>query len=420
MDFFKKTLFIFILLSISLIWGCKKDTQWAGQAPIKKVSTLTVPVQLQHKGVFDLGDGVYISNDYIGARLNGVARSNDKLISVLITPENSPINNSPWYGFKIWSETAKDIVVKLAYDQNGTQRYSPKISNDGLSWDMLDSMKYDIGMEDIDNEEVPKSLTMQLSVSKDTLWVSAQELITSASVDNWTSGLLANTYVTKSKIGESSEGRPINLLKIGEADDQKMMIVISRQHPPEVTGFLAFKSFVETISSDSELANQFRKEYNTYLVPLANPDGVDNGHWRHSSGGIDLNRDWESFNQPETAAIRDFMVGKVKQSGGKFYFGADFHSTYQDIFYTISPKLKGNMPGLVPDLIDAIGEEFPDYIPNIKPSPGTGNRINSTSFFFHEFGAESVTYEVGDDTPREFVKQKGQVTAVKLMELMLK
>lgn len=79
--------------------------------------------------------------------------------------------------------------------------------------------------------------------------------------------------------------------------------------------------------------------------------------WRHSAAGIDLNRDWEAFNQPETQAVRKFMQEQVK-AGGKFLFAIDFHSTFHDIYYTISPELKGNMPGLVPKVISAMGEKY--------------------------------------------------------------
>jgi predicted deacylase len=154
-------------------------------------------------------------------------------------------------------------------------------------------------------------------------------------------------------------------------------------------------------------------------VPLANPDGVYHGHWRHNKGGIDLNRDWESFNQPETSAIRDFMKQRTNSTGGKFYFGVDFHSTFEDIYYTIGPELEGNMPGLVPELIEASALEFPGYTPNIKPRSEEEARITSTSFLFFEFGAEALTYEIGDHTPRDFIRKKGEMSAIKLMELML-
>ena len=111
MDFLRFNTSLFIFIIISFLWSCKQGTQWEGQEPVKKVSTLTVPIQLQYKGTFDLGKGVFISNEFDGARLNGVARSNDSLITVLIAPENTPINNSPWYAFKLWSETESEIYL---------------------------------------------------------------------------------------------------------------------------------------------------------------------------------------------------------------------------------------------------------------------------------------------------------------------
>jgi hypothetical protein len=414
------TVLFTILFLIPTLWSCKREAQWEGQKAVQKVSTETVPIQLQYKGCFDLGTGIYMSNQFEGARLNGAARTNDTLISVLIAPENSPINMSPWYAFKLWSEQPRDIYVKLSYPKDVFHRYHPKVSPDGKKWLALDSANMHATMTSYKNIQVPKSLTMKLSVGPDTMWISAQELITSNHVDQWMRGLESSPYVERDTIGLSHEGRPVNLLRIGDSDDQRMIMVISRQHPPEVPGFLAMQAFVETLCAHTELAETFRSKYNTYVVPVANPDGVYHGHWRHNRGGVDLNRDWDEFNQPETSAIRDFMKQRTKASGGKFYFGVDFHSTFRDIYYTIIPELKGNMPGLVPELIEATAQEFPDYTPNIEPGWANGPTNTSTSFLFFEFGAEALTYEIGDLTPRDFIQKKGEVSATKLMELMLR
>ena len=77
------------------------------------------------------------------------------------------------------------------------------------------------------------------------------------------------------------------------------------------------------------------------------------------------------------------------------------------------------MPGLVPDMIAATAQEFVDYEPNIKPRSEMDVKVTSSPYFFYEFGAESLTFEIGDNTPREFVRKKGEVSAMKLMELML-
>jgi hypothetical protein len=78
------------------------------------------------------------------------------------------------------------------------------------------------------------------------------------------------------------------------------------------------------------------------------------------------------------------------------------------------------MPGLVPKLIEVVGNEIPGYEPNIRPNKSTEPRISSTSFMFYEFGAETVTYEIGDDTSPNHIQLKAELTAKKLMEIMTK
>ena len=100
------------------------------------------------------------------------------------------------------------------------------------------------------------------------------------------------------------------------------------------------------------------------------------------------------------------------------YFGVDFHSTWQDIYYTINPERKGNRPGLVPQMINAMAAEL-ELTPNIRPSDVDSITINSSKYLFAEFGAESLTYEIGDNTPRDLLKRKGEVSAMQLMKLLL-
>jgi murein tripeptide amidase MpaA len=314
----------------------------------------------------------------------------------------------------------REISLKLTYQEGAFHRYYPKISKNGLDWQPIDSAHYTESENKITiaTRELPEYVSVKLSIGPDTTWVSAQELVTSSHVQSWVDDLSKHPFITTQQIGQSREGRPITLMKLGTADDQKMIFVLSRQHPPEVTGYLAMQSFVETLAADDSIATAFRQSFNTYIVPLANPDGVDNGHWRHSAGGIDLNRDWVNVNQPEVAAIQKFMEEKVANTEGSFYFGVDFHSTWQDIYYTIDSTSRGNMPGLVPNMIVAMAKEL-GLDPNIRPNKMDVPSINSSRYFFETFGAEALTYEIGDDTPRDLLKKKGEVSAKELMRLLL-
>lgn len=422
---FKKIGILVLLLAINFaVFAQDNKPVYQGQQPTQEVDTTTKPIEKQTRQVFSFeADGVYFSNDFDGARLNKIERTGENSYTISITPENAPVNMSPWYAFKVWSKKKREINVKLTYPEFAKHRYSPQISKDGRKWKPLKA-KYiteeEKGTGNFGPESRPKRITMRLKVSKKPLWISAQELQNSKHVFAWTDKMARKSFISSETIGQSREGRPLRMLTIGKKDSQNMMLVISRQHPPEVTGYLAMKAFVEKISDKSNLSKRFRKDWTIYVVPLMNPDGVDEGHWRHNAGGIDLNRDWTKFNQPEGLTVSEFIKKRERETGGKFYFGIDFHSTWDDIYYPMEKKFAdSNMPNLIWDWLDNIKRAIPNYEPNIRPNDKLEPAIVSRNYFYVSHRMEAIVFEIGDNTPRKFIKKKGKVGATELMKLML-
>jgi hypothetical protein len=405
-----KTIFFSAVL-VANVAVAQHKTGFKGQEPIKGVSTATRPVAKQWKGVWNENDDVSFSNNFAGARLNGVARVNDSLYSILITPENEPINGSPWYAFKVWSEKSKEISLKFVYPPRVRHRYNAKISKDGKQW-----LEAGTGLSV--KSESDSNYVLKVRVGQDTTWIAAQELITSDAIRNWITSLKKHTFVSSSVIGRTAEKRDIPALTIGNTESKNVIFISGRNHPPEVTGHYALQAFVETILSNTDLAREFRKKFLVYVVPLLNPDGVDGGFWRNNSGGIDLNRDYAEFNQPESRAVRDFLNAKIV-SPKKLLFSIDFHSTWDDIYYTVDPALKGNLPGLVPEWLEKVKEDIPGYTPHVKPLYFKPPTFTLFSYLFERFKTESLVFEIGDNTPKDFIVKKGDVSATALMKMIL-
>ena len=412
---------------IFLVFGGQQKVKEAepsgyqGQGPSPIVPTVSKPIEKQWKGIWAFDDNTtFFSNDFDGARLNGAVKDSLDSYSILISAENSPINPSPWYGFKVWSSSPRDININFTY-QNSRSRYYPKVSRDGINFQPLDTALFtpiNSGDEEFGMNAVSEMISIKVAVNNEPLWITAQELYTSTLVKAWADTVAQKDYVNIGVLGKSKQGRDMPMLTIGNESSKKAMMIISRQHPPEVTGFLAMKSFIETISGDSEQAASFRDQIVTYVIPLMNPDGVDNGHWRHNFGGIDLNRDWQNFNQPETSNVKRFMDGKTNE-GYEFVFGGDFHSTWDDIYYPLDTAITGDKGKIIFDWIERISTRLPQKATNISASNTIASTMVSRNYFYVNHGMPAIVFELGDNTPRDFLKEKGKVAAEELMTLLM-
>lgn len=371
------------------------------------VNSSLIKIKLQEKKVFNFqNEGISFSNDFPSARLNQLSKVNDSTFNITIVPENKPINQSPWFAFKVWSKGQKNIYVNLLYPEN-KHRYQPKISSDGVQWETLNEVKL---------SEDKNQASFKLALSKDTLLVAAQEIIASNQSYQWMDQLARKYSLDKKVIGYSIGGKPIIALNSKKSDGKKIVVILSRQHPPEISGYFAMVQFVETLLGNTRLAEDFIKKYELVIIPMINPDGVDEGNWRHSFAGVDLNRDWIDFKQPETRAVRDYLLTKVKKQDAKVYFALDFHSTYNDVLYTNEDRADTNQPGLTNAWVKGLHDFEGANKTVVKPS-GNGGNV-SKAWLGKVLNAEALTYEVGDNTPRAYIKQKAtKVAEVLMMEL---
>lgn len=389
-------IFLLAVFFPCLLPAQKPVERFKGQDPIKAVNTESRPVTSQWKGLYKL-NGLSVSNEFDGARISLAELENDTLLRLTIAPENQPVNSSPWYAFKIWSDAKRTISVKLVYPDKVRHRYDPKVKTDSGAWITQKGNSLDNGF------------IFRLAISEKPTVVAAQPLVTSEEVARWISTL---NDVQVGSAGKSVLGRTIPVVEIGNPESPHKMVIMGRQHPPEVTGHKALTYFTEAIHS-----SELKELFHILVFPLVNPDGVDNGHWRHNQGGVDLNRDWAAFNQPETRAIRDYLRARIKSSD-TLYFAIDFHSTYDDIYYTLDPKFKTNSPGLTDTWLSRLKEEIPGYDLNIKPLYSEPPTSTAFSYLFETYGAESLVFEIGDNTPDSFIQKKSRKSAEILVALL--
>tara|TARA_B110000444_G_scaffold116151_1_gene109416 strand:- start:13 stop:1176 length:1164 start_codon:yes stop_codon:yes gene_type:complete len=353
---------------------------------------------------------VQIDFDFPGAGNLTCEIINSKYIKFFINPEtDDSINPSPWFAIRK-SKHSEDIKLEFDY-KNYQHRYDPKISNDKKIWKK-------INQTNILKDENGKIIIINFSPSNEKEYISSQELITEDWYNDWFNYLGGLEKVKSELIGLSVLKKPITMFFVEENTNNPYILILGRQHPPEVTGAIAIKSFVNELISKNDLSERFLDNYNIIFVPLMNPDGVENGYWRYNENKKDLNRDWGIFSQPETKSVNNKLINFKDDK--KIEVFIDFHSTYKNIFYIsdiseshkLQNFLKNWLNNSKPDLLKI------DYDYKIVNSMSPNNGI-SKNYIFNKYNIPSVTYEVSDVEDRDKIKKSSSILSQKLMQSLL-
>ena len=383
----KKIPFFIIFFFISPLFASNITTN-------KECSTDTVKIDFSFSGSGNLSCEV-IKSDYI---------------KIFINPElDDSINPSPWFAFRK-SEHSKSIKLALDY-KNYHHRYHPKISIDKKSWNKIDEAN-------ISKKENGKIVVIDFLPSSQKNYVASQELITNFWYNKWYNELENSGRVRREIIGFSVLKNPIPMFFVEKNINNPYILILGRQHPPEVTGAFAMRGFINQLLNKNSLSDSFLKNYNILFVPLMNPDGVMNGYWRYNENKKDLNRDWGIFIQPETDAVNKKLI-ELKNK--KLALFIDFHSTFKNLFYISDIAEESPMKNFLEDwLLDSrksLSEA--NYKYEIINSFNKDNGV-SKNYIYNKYKIPSVTYEVSDNEDRDVIQQSSSILAINLMELLLK
>ena len=363
-------------------------------------------------GEYRLWDG------YPGGRLGHCEPLGPSEVRLTITPEiEGEINPSPWYSFRIRPFPDSEVPdapfkITLAYGDYA-HRYWPKVSSDRRRWARLKE-------ERVVLEGGQATITLDSLGSG--LYVSAQEVIAAGYYESWMQRLAEqHSEVKRLSLGYSPGRRLIDALRINSGAEN-LLLILGRQHPPEVTGAKALFEFVETIlagrdtACDDPQSNlcRFYASFGLLVVPVVNPDGVALGHWRLNEHGVDLNRDWGPFTQPETNAVAGY-VQRLAWKGTRLALVLDFHSTDRNLAYTQMARDQTEPAGFAVAWVRLAHELGAEFAHEPRPVSGRGTAKN---YFFETYGIPSITYEVADEESARQVKANARAVAVATAELL--
>jgi len=356
-------------------------------------------------------NGVKVYTDFEGAALHACEQGKSGPV-LTIAPEFAPINPSPWYAFRLQParmDAAPGIITITQRYVHGQHRYRPWFRAANGEWAPVPEASQSLSADQ-------QVFEYQLEIPTEGLQVAAQPMITVQDTLNWSDNLARSNRLNTHTLLTSSMGFRMPLYESAPKHAVGMILLLGRQHPPEVTGAFAYQDFVDRLFENDRLAREFRQRFRLALVPLVNPDGVARGHWRVNRGGTDLNRDWGLFTQPETRAIAAWLDTAMQET--KLSLLLDFHSTWNDVIYSQHLSDKPTPSGFNQAWYEAIKNRLGDETPAWSGQHNLG-MPTSKSWARREFGISAITYEVGDRTPREVIRHKAEVSAEELMRILL-
>jgi hypothetical protein len=116
-------------------------------------------------------------------------------------------------------------------------------------------------------------------------------------------------------IGQTVQGRTLEIIRIGEESAPYRVFIRARAHPWETAGNWVVQGLIQRLLKNDADAKKFLQRYCVYILPMANKDGVARGGTRFNVLGKDLNRNWDkpadAALAPENAALEKWLAQMI-------------------------------------------------------------------------------------------------------------
>ncbi|MES2538006.1 MAG: M14-type cytosolic carboxypeptidase [Pseudomonadota bacterium] len=142
-------------------------------------------------------------------------------------------------------------------------------------------------------------------------------------------------------LGNTVDGRDLNLVVAGDPSAQKKIWIIARQHPGETMAEWFVEGLLEALLDPANpIARRLLQRAVFYIVPNMNPDGSVRGNLRTNAAGANLNREWMTPSMEISPEV--FLVKKkIHEVGCDFFLDVHGDEALPYVFVAGSEMLEG-------------------------------------------------------------------------------
>ena len=259
------------------------------------------------------------------------------------------------------------------------------VSEDGESWRSVPATL-----------DADRRLLVELEMPKPSLYVASVAPYRLSDLDKLLSEIQDHPLVEVTTIGQTVEGRPLEIVRIGRPEAPHRVLIRARAHPWEPGGNWVVEGLIRGLLSEDAANARYLERYAVYILPMANKDGVARGRTRFNVQGVDLNRGWDvpadSTLAPENTALEAWLDAMIRQ-GRKPDLALELHNDKEGQLH-FSPPPPGS-----------------DYLANMEYLETLlrahtwfteGSRVANTGSTFgagltHRYGIDALVYELDSD-----------------------
>lgn len=246
---------------------------------------------------------IIVNSKFDGGSIDVVDITNPKDMVFKIRPDTNS-HFAQWFYFQL--NNVKDIDLNLSFIElkttaypDGWKDYNVCVSYDNQNWTRLET-KFD--GDTMTFSITPEFNTIYFAYFEPYSYQRHLQLIGEANLSE---------IVSHQVLGQTREGRNIDLLVVGDQSKSNKIWVIARQHPGETMAEWFMEGFIHRIIDEQDSTiKTLLDDAVFYLVPNMNPDGAYNGNLRVNTSGSNLNREWMTPSiekSPEVYYVREKM-----------------------------------------------------------------------------------------------------------------
>ncbi|MEL7539307.1 MAG: M14-type cytosolic carboxypeptidase [Pseudomonadota bacterium] len=214
-----------------------------------------------------------------------------------------------WFHFRVSGEKSQEIRLVIenaggaAYPK-GWENYNAVVSDDLMDWRRVPT-SYD-----------GKSLTIDTVLGVNAIYVAYFAPYSSERHSMLVAGAQNYSEARISVLGQTLDGRDLDLITIGApGPDKRNIWITARQHPGETMAEWWMEGFLERMLDPiSAISKDLLSRAVFYIVPNMNPDGSARGHLRTNAAGVNLNREWAEPSM-ETSPEVYLTLQKMMETG---------------------------------------------------------------------------------------------------------